>query len=50
MSVAYLLFVLFGLLLLGVPVSIALGVSAISALFFFTSYNINSGGKHDSAR
>ena len=40
MSVAYLLFVLFGLLLLGVPVSIALGVSAISSLFFFTSYNI----------
>lgn len=40
MSVAYLLLVLFGLLLLGVPVSIALGVSAISALFFFTSYNI----------
>ena len=40
MSVAYLLLVLFGLLLLGVPVSIALGVSAISALFIFTSYNI----------
>ena len=40
MSVAYLLLVLFGLLLLGIPVSIALGVSAISALFFFTSYNI----------
>ncbi|CAM3390793.1 TRAP transporter large permease [Helicobacter labetoulli] len=40
MSVAYLLLVLFGLLLLGIPVSIALGVSAISTLFFFTSYNI----------
>lgn len=40
MSVAYLLLVLFGLLLLGVPVSIALGVSAISALFLFTSYDI----------
>lgn len=40
MSVAYLLLVLFGLLLLGVPVSIALGVSAISALFFFTPYNV----------
>lgn len=40
MSVAYLLLALFGLLLLGVPVSIALGVSAISALFFFTSYNL----------
>lgn len=40
MSVAYLLLVLFGLLLLGLPVSIALGVSAISAMIFFTSYNI----------
>lgn len=40
MSVAYLLLVLFGLLLLGVPVSISLGVSAISALFIFTSYNV----------
>lgn len=40
MSIAYLLFVLFGLLLVGVPVSIALGVSAISALFIFTSYNV----------
>ena len=40
MSVAYLLLVLFGLLLLGVPVSIALGVSAISALFFFPPYNV----------
>ena len=40
MSVAYLLLVLFGLLLIGVPVSIALGVSAVSALFIFTSYNV----------
>lgn len=40
MSVAYLLLVLFGLLLLGVPVSIALGVSAISAMLIFTSYNV----------
>lgn len=40
MSVAYLMVALFGLLLLGVPVSVALGISAISALYFFTSYNI----------
>ncbi|MCX2716665.1 TRAP transporter large permease subunit [Helicobacter sp. MIT 21-1697] len=40
MSVAYLMITLFGLLLLGVPVSIALGISAISTLYFFTSYNI----------
>ena len=40
MSVAFLLIVLFGLLLLGVPVAISLGVSAVATMLIFTSYDI----------
>ncbi|EES89626.1 TRAP transporter large permease [Helicobacter canadensis] len=40
MSVAFLLIVLFGLLLLGVPVAISLGVSAVCTMILFSSYDI----------
>ena len=40
MSVLFLLVVLFGLLLLGVPVAVSLGVSAVATMFFFSSYDI----------
>ncbi|MDE5603882.1 MAG: TRAP transporter large permease subunit, partial [Helicobacter sp.] len=40
MSIAFLLLSLFALLLLGVPVAIALGVSATLAMIFFSSYDI----------
>lgn len=40
MSVAFLLIVLFGLLLVGVPVAISLGVSAVITMLLFSSYDI----------
>lgn len=40
MSVAFLLIVLFGFLLLGVPVAIALGVSAVLTMLLFSSYDV----------
>ncbi|MBX7491379.1 TRAP transporter large permease [Helicobacter turcicus] len=40
MSVAFLLIVLFGLLLLGVPVAISLGVSAVLTMLLFSSYDV----------
>lgn len=40
MSIVFLLLSLFGLLLLGIPVAIALGVSATFAMVFFSSYDI----------
>lgn len=40
MSVAFLLIVLFGLLLVGVPVAISLGVSAVITMLLFSSYDV----------
>ncbi len=40
MSVAFLMIVLFGLLLLGVPVAVSLGVSAVTTMLLFTSYDV----------
>ncbi|RAX56682.1 C4-dicarboxylate ABC transporter permease [Helicobacter monodelphidis] len=40
MSVLFLFVVLFGLILIGVPVAVALGISSVSAMLLFTSHDI----------